>query len=168
MVPLPGSAMPSASQRQFIEFAVNIPEHEPQVGQALCSSFFNCSSVILPAWSSATPLNTEIKSDFCVAGWRYGARPSSLTFCPVTPAAIGPPLTKTVGMLTRIAAINMPGTILSQFGMHTMPSKQCALSMVSTQSAINSRDGSEYFLPPCPIAMPSSTPMLLLSDLARL
>ena len=39
MVPLPGSAMPSASQRQFIELAVNMPEQEPQVGQALCSSF---------------------------------------------------------------------------------------------------------------------------------
>ena len=34
MVPFPGSAMPSASHRQFIEFAVNMPEHEPQVGQA--------------------------------------------------------------------------------------------------------------------------------------
>ena len=31
--------MPSASQRQFIELAVNMPEQEPQVGQALCSSF---------------------------------------------------------------------------------------------------------------------------------
>ncbi len=39
MVPLPGSAMPSASHRQFIELAVNMPEHEPQVGQAVCSSF---------------------------------------------------------------------------------------------------------------------------------
>ena len=68
MVPLPGSAMPSASQRQFIELAVNIPEHEPQVGQAVCSSFFNCASVILPAWSSATPLKTEIKSELPDAG----------------------------------------------------------------------------------------------------
>ncbi len=33
-VPLPGNANPSASVRQFIEFAVNIPEQEPQVGQA--------------------------------------------------------------------------------------------------------------------------------------
>ena len=77
------------------------------------------------------------------------------------PAAIGPPLTKMVGMFTRIAAINMPGTILSQLGMQTMPSKQCALSMVSTQSAMSSRDGSENFMPPWPMAMPSSTPMVL-------
>ena len=33
-VPLPGSARPSASVRQFIELAVNMPEQEPQVGQA--------------------------------------------------------------------------------------------------------------------------------------
>ena len=45
-----------------------MPEHEPQVGQALCSSFFSSSSVILPVCSSPTPLNTEIRSDFCVAG----------------------------------------------------------------------------------------------------
>jgi len=59
------------------------------------------------------------------------------------PAAMGPPLTNTVGMLQRIAAISMPGTILSQFGMQTMPSKQWALSMVSTVSAMSSREGSE-------------------------
>ena len=32
--PLPGCDKPSASVRQFIELAVNIPEQEPQVGQA--------------------------------------------------------------------------------------------------------------------------------------
>jgi hypothetical protein len=32
--PLPGKERPSASVRQFIELAVNIPEQEPQVGQA--------------------------------------------------------------------------------------------------------------------------------------
>ena len=35
----------------------------------------------------------------------------------VLPAAIAPPDTKIVGMSTLTAAINMPGTILSQFGM---------------------------------------------------
>ena len=35
--PLPGSASPITSSRQFMEFAVNMPEHEPQVGQAFCS-----------------------------------------------------------------------------------------------------------------------------------
>ena len=37
MVPLPGSAMPTTSARQFMELAVNMPEQEPQVGQALHS-----------------------------------------------------------------------------------------------------------------------------------
>ena len=31
---MPGSDRPSASVRQFMELAVNMPEHEPQVGQA--------------------------------------------------------------------------------------------------------------------------------------
>jgi hypothetical protein len=66
------------------------------------------------------------------------ARPSL-----VLPAFIGPPLTKIVGMLTRSAPIIMPGVILSQFGMHTMPSNQCAETTVSTESAISSRLGSE-------------------------
>ncbi len=102
MVPLPGRAMPRASQRQFIELAVNMPEQEPQVGQALCSSFCNSSAEILPACSSATPLNTEMRSDFCAAGWRCAGRSLSAA-CWAMPAAIGPPLTKTVGMFSRIA-----------------------------------------------------------------
>ena len=55
MVPLPGNAMPSASLKQFMELAVNMPEQEPQVGQALCSSFFKSASVILPACNWPTP-----------------------------------------------------------------------------------------------------------------
>ena len=64
-------------------------------------------------------------------------------------------------MLHRIAAINMPGTILSQLGMQIMPSKQWASIIVSTASAMISRLGSEYFMPPWPMAMPSSTPIVL-------
>ena len=37
MEPLPGKDKPNASVKQFIEFAVNIPEQEPQVGHALRS-----------------------------------------------------------------------------------------------------------------------------------
>ena len=37
MVPLPRSAMPIASVRQFIELAVYIPEHDPQLGHAFYS-----------------------------------------------------------------------------------------------------------------------------------
>ena len=59
------------------------------------------------------------------------------------PASIGPPETKMVGTFSRIAAISIPGVILSQFEMHTIASAQWALTMYSTESAINSREGSE-------------------------
>ena len=59
-------------------------------------------------------------------------RPASL----VLPASIGPPETKMVGMLSRIAAISMPGVILSQLEMHTRASAQWALTMYSTASAM--------------------------------
>ena len=49
MVPLPRSPIPSASVRQFIEFAVYIPEQEPQVGQALFSYSSTSSSLKFPA-----------------------------------------------------------------------------------------------------------------------
>ena len=101
----------------------------------------------MPALKAPTPSKTEIRSTALPSG--------------VRPAAIGPPETKIAGMLTRIAAISMPGTILSQLGMQTMASKQCASIIVSTQSAISSRDGREYFIPTCPMAIPSSTPMVL-------
>ena len=78
----------------------------------------------------------------------------------VLPARIGPPLTNMVGMFNRTAAISMPGMILSQLGMQTRPSKQWAETIVSTESAINSRLGSENFIPECPMAIPSSTAMV--------
>ena len=61
----------------------------------------------------------------------------------VLPASIGPPETKTVGMLSRSAASSMPGVILSQLEMQTSASAQCACTMYSTASAISSRLGSE-------------------------
>ncbi len=45
IVPLPGSASPMASSRQFIELAVNMPAQEPQPGQQLSSSSFSCSAL---------------------------------------------------------------------------------------------------------------------------
>ena len=56
IVPLPGSAIPSTSERQFIELAVNMPEHEPQDGQALFSRSSNWIGVILPVrnWLTAS------------------------------------------------------------------------------------------------------------------
>ena len=50
---------------------------------------------------------------------------------------------------------------MSQFEMHTMASALWALTIYSIESAIRSRDGSEYSIPSCPMAMPSSMAMVL-------
>ncbi len=42
-----------------------------------------------------------------------------------------------------MAALSMPGVILSQFEMQTMASAQWPLTMYSTASAMTSREGSE-------------------------
>jgi len=127
--PLPGSERPSASVRQFIELAVNMPLHEPQVGQAERSMVCTSSSVKL---SSAAAIIASTRSSAC-----------SLPLRMTLPASIGPPLTNTTGMLIRSAAISMPGVILSQLEMQTIASAQWALTMYSTESAMRSREGSE-------------------------
>ena len=78
--------------------------------------------------------------------------------CPFTcPASIGPPETKIVGTLILAAAINKPGTFLSQLGIITRASNAWAKAMASVESAIRSRVTNEYFMPLCPIAIPSHT-----------
>ncbi len=129
--PLPGSARPSASVRQFIELAVNMPEHEPQVGQAASSMIAMSSS---ETWSATA-------SEIAVMRFtRVRTVPSTRT---AVPPSIGPPETKTVGMFSRSAALSIPGVILSQLEMQISASAQCALTMYSTLSAIRSREGSE-------------------------
>ncbi len=127
--PLPGSERPSASVRQFIEFAVNMPEQDPQVGHADRSMSARSSSETV---SSAEAVMAEIRSSF------GRATPSRMI---ALPASIAPPETNTVGMLRRIAAINMPGVILSQLEMQTRASATWAWTMYSTESAISSRLG---------------------------
>src|SRR5690606_1429627 len=125
--PLPGKPKPSASTKQFMELAVNMPEHDPQVGQAERSYSAACSSLTLSS-TAATMASTR----------------SSLIMSPdnlVLPASIGPPDTNTVGTFRRSAAINMPGVILSQLEMQTRASAQWALTIYSTESAIISREG---------------------------
>src|SRR5574343_1729794 len=147
MVPLPGRDKPSASVRQFIELAVNMPEQEPQVGQAERS---------MVATSSSEQL---LSAALTMASTRSSAMtlPSSLTL----PASIGPPDTKITGIFRRSAAISIPGVILSQLEIHTSASAVWPLTMYSTESAIRSRLGSEYNMPPWPMAMPSSMAMVL-------
>ncbi len=107
-----------------------MPEHEPQVGQAERSMTLISSS---DTRSSAAATMASTRSSFLTV-W------SGQT---TLPASIGPPETKTTGMLRRSAAISMPGVILSQLEMQTMASAQCALTMYSTESAMISRLGSE-------------------------
>jgi hypothetical protein len=126
-VPLPGSANPSASIRQFIEFAVNMPEQEPQVGQAERSISAVSASDTLGS-AAATMASIKSTERCCPFTWTF-------------PASIGPPETKMAGTFSRRAAISIPGVILSQFEMQTKASAQWALTMYSTLSAISSREG---------------------------
>src|SRR5690554_2045383 len=145
--PLPGRLRPSASVRQFMELAVNMPEQEPQVGQAERSM------------RSTSPSDTLLSAAATMTSTRSRATSSPASY--VLPASMGPPETKITGMLRRSAAISMPGVILSQLEMHTSASAQWALHMYSTASAMTSRLGSEYSMPSWPMAMPSSTAMVL-------
>ena len=123
-----------ASVRQFIELAVNMPEQEPQVGQAASSSAARSAS------------DTDGSAEATIVSIRSSLRPPNApAVTPVIglPASIGPPETKTVGMFSRMAAISMPGVILSQLEMQIIASAQCALTMYSTESAMSSRLGSE-------------------------
>ena len=117
--------------RQFIEFAVNIPEHDPQVGQA------ERSTSVRPSSLTSEDADAEIAVIRSVGAC---ATPPTTT---ALPASIGPPETNTVGMFSRIAAFSMPGVILSQLEMQTRASAACPLTMYSTASAITSREGSE-------------------------
>ena len=108
-----------------MEFAVNIPEQHPHPGHEEASiSRDSLSDRVL----SAEETMAEIRSSF--------SRPR-------TPASIGPPETKTVGMFSLIAAISIPGVTLSQLLMQTMASALWALTMYSMLSAIMSLEGRE-------------------------
>ena len=88
--------------------------------------------------TSATSASlTELSPAMIMASIRSSA------LSPARPASMGPPETKMAGIFSRIAAISMPGVILSQLEMQTMASALWALHMYSTESAISSREGSE-------------------------
>src|SRR6266536_2711258 len=60
-------------------------------------------------------------------------------------------------MFIRAIAIMAPGMFLSQPPTTSTPSMHCALHAVSIESAITSRETSEYFIPSVPMAIPSLT-----------
>ena len=123
MEPLPGSERPMASVRLFMELAVNIPLQHPHPGHARSSTSASSSSLTV---GSAPLIMAVIRSRF------------SPLCCP---ASMGPPLTNTAGMFSLMAAIIMPGVILSQLEIHIMASALWALTMYSTLSAMMSRLG---------------------------
>src|SRR5262245_26525683 len=65
------------------------------------------------------------------------------------------------GRLKRAMAMMQPGMFLSHPGMEMLASYHCAQVTVSIESAIRSRDCSEYDIPSVPIEMPSLTPIVL-------
>ena len=70
--PLPGSERPSASVRQFIELAVNMPEQEPQVGQAERSiAVTSASEFLLSAASIMASMRSTMR-------WRRAIAPCPL------------------------------------------------------------------------------------------
>ena len=79
-----------------MELAVNMPEQEPQVGQALRSDLI--ALFIGETLGSAPWIMASTRSSLMI--WS-----DSL----VLPASIGPPETKITGMLMRRAAISIPG-----------------------------------------------------------
>ena len=113
-----------------MELAVNMPEQEPQVGQARRSMALMVSSATV---GSAASIMASMRSSLRVV-------PSAAV---ILPDSMGPPEMKMAGMLRRMAAMSMPGVILSQLEMHTRASAQWALTMYSTESAMRSRLGRE-------------------------
>ena len=128
IVPLPGSARPRISVMQFIELAVNIPAHEPQPGHAPSAISSALPELIFPESTAAGASKASV---------------SAMRFPSIHPGSMGPPEQKIDGIFSRKAAISIPGTILSQFGINTSPSNGCAIAIISTESAICSRLGRE-------------------------
>ncbi len=117
-----------------MELAVNMPEQEPQVGQADRSMRRTSSS-------------ETVSSPAAIIGLIRSSLTSAPEVSRALPASIGPPETKIVGMFSRMAAMSMPGVILSQLEMHIRASATWAWTMNSTLSAISSRLGREYSMP---------------------
>ncbi|CAB4767588.1 unannotated protein [freshwater metagenome] len=73
------------------------------------------------------------------------------------PGKVEPLYTNTLGKLSRAAAINIAGMLLSQPARPTKPSKRSACITVSTLSQITSRLTNDARMPSWPMLMPSLT-----------
>ncbi len=148
IVPFPGSAMPSASHRQFIVLAVNMPEHEPQVGQPVSSSSLSSSSVSLPELVRRHALEDGDQVDGLAR-----RRPAGLH----RPAADE----------DRRDVAAHRGHQHAGDDLVAVGDADHAVEAVGLDHRLDgvgddlAADGSEYFMPAWPMAMPSSTPMVL-------
>ena len=150
IVPLPERAMPSASVRQFMEFAVNIPAHEPQPGQAEFSMSQTYSSSAFPAAYLPKASNTSFK---------FVAFPALSR-----PGIIGPPAAEYGRPVNpRRSHQHARETILSQFGNERHSVESMRFLSWSRRCRPQARGkASEKFMPECPIAMPSHTPIVFM------
>ena len=123
-------------------FAVYMLAHEPLPGSATHSSSVSSSSVIRPvAWAPIASYTS----------WIETSRPRK------QPGLIEPPYANTAGRSSLIIAIIIPGSVLSHPAIANSPSIRSAWTTSSTESAIQSREGSEARMPSVPIAIPSET-----------
>ena len=125
--------------------AVNIPPHAPSPGQIAFSISVTCSRLISPF----THAPTASKASMMVT-----------SLSPTRPGMMEPAYRNTEARSSRAAAINMPGSDLSQPASSTEPSIRSADITVSTESAMISRLTSEKCMPSCPMEMPSETEMV--------
>ena len=128
----PGSAMPRASATAAMVLAVNMPAHDPSLGQAPHSISLSSASSMSPAACAPTASNTLTMS---VASPLW------------SPGRMLPPYTNTLGRLSRADAMSMPGRLLSQPAKVTRASKRSACITVSTLSAMTSRLTSDARMP---------------------
>ena len=142
-----GRLMPSASIAEAMVLAVYMPPQAPAPGMEQASIVFNPCSSSLPAayWPTASKTETMSQS-LCDSGWM--------------PGRIVPPYTNTEGRFSRAMAMMQPGMFLSQPPMPTNASKPSAPQTVSIESAMTSRETSEYRMPSVPMLMPSETVMV--------
>ena len=139
---IPGTVSPSASEMLAIVFAVYMLAHEPLPGSATHSSSVRSARLILPVAWAPMPSYTS---------WIDTSLPRK------QPGLIEPPYANTDGRSSRIIASIIAGRVLSQPAIVKRPSIRSAWTTSSTESAIQSREGSDERIPSVPIAMPSET-----------
>ena len=142
--------MPIASAAEAIVLAVYIPPQAPSPGQIARSIASTSSRDINPRAHAPTASNASM-----IVTSRF--EPSlSVTL----PGKIDPAYTNTDATSNRAAAINIPGSDLSQPAKLTIPSSRSACITASTESAIISRLTNEKCIPSWPIEIPSETEMV--------